>query len=91
MKRISLSPGGSEERQDTAVLRAGRSGERSGTSRPLPGRPGERRALDDERRAEHGHRHDLRGFHRPLDAGEQRQGDESRQHHEGTKGSGLPS
>lgn len=71
VQRISLFLGGSKERQDIAVLRVGRSRERSGTSWPLSRRPGERRSLDDECRIEHSHRHDLRGFHRSLDATEQ--------------------
>lgn len=75
VKRIILFLGGSKERQDIAVLRTGRSRERSRTSWPLSRRPGERRALDDERRTEHSHRHDLRGFYRSLDTRKQRQRD----------------
>lgn len=75
VKKISLFLGGSKERQDIAVLRAGRSRKRSGTSWTLSRWSGERQPLDDERRTEHGHRHDLRGFHRSLDAREQRQRD----------------
>jgi len=84
-KKISLFLGGSKERQDIAVLRAGRSRECPRTSWPLSRRSRERRSLDDERWLEHSHWHDLRGFHRALVAREQRQRDKSCQHNEGTK------
>ena len=71
MKKITLFLGRSKERQDITILRTRRSRERSGTSWPLSRRSGERRTLDDERRVEHSCRHDLRGFHRSLDARKQ--------------------
>lgn len=71
VREFNLFSGGSKERQDIAILRARCSRGYSGTSWPLSRRSGERRSLDDERRTEHSRRHDLRGFHRSLDAREQ--------------------
>jgi len=74
-KGIKLLSGSGKERQDITILRAGRGRGRPRTSRAVPRRLGERRSLDDECWPKHSHRHGLRGFHRSLDAREQRQRD----------------